>query len=101
MDERSEEELYRLTKENNRILHSMRRNAFWGGILKTILYLVALGIPIWLYFAYLYPVVQQIDASLSAATGKKIQLEGEFQNWGNLFEQFKDRFSSASSSQAQ
>ena len=34
------QEVLRLTKENNKMLHKMRRNAFWGGVIKFVLYAV-------------------------------------------------------------
>ncbi|MCE9541331.1 hypothetical protein K8R03_02085 [Candidatus Kaiserbacteria bacterium] len=92
------QELYRLERENNKMLRAMRRNAFWGGIFKVALYLLALGIPIWLYFSYLYPVIKQMDATLTAVTGKKVELEGQFGEWARMLQEFKERFTGATSS---
>jgi hypothetical protein len=94
-------EIYQLVRENNKMLHAMRRSAFWGGLFKIALYLLALGIPLWLYFSYLMPVVKQMDATLSAATGQKVQLEGQLNDWVNKFEEYKNKvmnFNNASSS---
>lgn len=52
------DEVYRLVKENNRMLHKMRRNAFWGGILKLVLWVIFLIVPIWLYYTYVFPVME-------------------------------------------
>ena len=44
-------EIYRLVRENNKMLHSMRRNAFWGGVIKFLLYAILLvALPWWLFF---------------------------------------------------
>jgi hypothetical protein len=54
-----QQELLRLVRENNRMLHAMRRNAFLGGLLKLIVYAVLVLAPIWYYMTYLAPVMQQ------------------------------------------
>ncbi len=91
-------EIYRLTKENNKMLHSLKRHAFWGGMFKLLLYALALGVPVWLYFTYVAPVVKQVEATVTSATGKKTELEGLFAEWMQFLEQAKDRMQGASSS---
>ena len=89
------QELYRLVRENNKMLHSMRRHAFWGGIFKLMLYIAALAIPVLLYFNYLYPIVQQMNATLTSVTGKKVELEGQFKDWAAMIAQFRERITGA------
>ena len=91
MEEPTLQEIYRLTRENNHMLKSMRRRAFWGGLFRLFLYVAALAIPVWLYFTYLSPIVKQMDAVMTKATGKEVQLEGQFGEWAKLLEQFKDK----------
>jgi hypothetical protein len=91
-------EIYQLVRDNNKMLHAMRRNAFWGGLFRLVMYLAFIGVPIWLYFSYLAPIVKQMDATLSAATGKKIQLEGQIGDWAKTYEEYKARFTGATSS---
>jgi predicted PurR-regulated permease PerM len=90
-------EIYRLSRENNQMLHSIKRHAFWGTILKIGLYLLALGIPIWLYFTYLSPIVKQFEETISTATGTKVELQGQFAEWATMFDQFRERFTGGSS----
>ncbi len=91
-------EIYRLEKENNQMLRSMKRNAFWGGVLKVGLFLFALGVPLWLYFSYVAPVIKQFDATLSAATGQKVQIEGKLAEWAKMWEEFRAKFTGAPTS---
>src|SRR3989338_885930 len=91
-------EIYRLERENNQMLKSLKRRSLWGGIFKLLIYLLALGVPIWLYFTYLYPIVQQVDRTLTEMTGKKVELEGQFGEWADAFTQFRNRFTGATSS---
>jgi|SRR3989344_76945 len=73
------EEMYRMVKENNRMLHAMRRNAFLGGIIRLIIWAIVLGVPIWLFFTYLFPVMQSIMEAFEqvqgAGTSAQLQLE--------------------------
>lgn len=51
------EENLRINKENNKMLHKMRRAVWWGVLWKIIVWAIILGFPLYLYYAYL-PVVQ-------------------------------------------
>lgn len=53
------EEIYQLTKENNRLLHKMRRAAFWGGVWRFIWWLIILGAPVILYYYFFAPYVER------------------------------------------
>ena len=59
------------------MLHAMRRNAFLGGIIKLLIYAAIVIIPIWFYFQYLAPVMQQMlkTASDFQSTGAKAQTQ--------------------------
>ncbi len=83
------------------MLHSMKRRAFWGGLFKLALYLLALGIPIWLYFVYLAPIVKQMEATISSATGKKVELEGQLGEWLKMLDQYRERLQGQSSTNQQ
>lgn len=85
MDPRKEEELYRMTRENNQMLHSMRRSAFWGGVIKFTFYILVLVVaPLWFYNVYLQPIVGQFsNANTSAQTGMS--------NFAEFFKQFSSQ----------
>jgi hypothetical protein len=57
---------YELAQDNNRMLHAMRRNAFFGGLFRLVLWIVAVGVPLYLYFVYFQPVVEQLMQSIGA-----------------------------------
>ena len=57
-----------LAEENNRLLHGMRRRAFWGGVFKFILWVgVIFGLPFALYYFYLAPYVAGIQEAYGNA----------------------------------
>ena len=59
------EEVYRLVKENNKMLHGMRRRAFFGGIFKLVFWIALIVAPIWFYQTYLSPVVGSMLKSMN------------------------------------
>jgi len=45
-----EKELLKLTKENNEILHKMRRSLFWGRVFKAVYLIIILGVTFGAYY---------------------------------------------------
>lgn len=80
-DEQDVEELVRanlaLTKENNRLLKKMRRDAIIGRIFKLLLILILIGAPIFIYYYYLQSYVQQLNQTY-------IELQGDVEDLREL-----------------
>lgn len=95
------EEIYRLERENNKMLKSMKRRAFWGGIVKLVVYLFLLGVPVWLFFSYLYPVVEQLNETVGTISGGKIQIGEQFSGMAEWFAKAQDFFKGVASSTKQ
>ncbi len=57
LDRSQTEQLLKLVKENNRMLHAMRRNAWLSGFFKLVTWGVLIILPLWLYMQYLAPVM--------------------------------------------
>ena len=94
MDEQTLQEMYRLTKENNKMLHKMRRNAFWGGIIKFILYALVLVVaPLWLYATYLAPMMEQALDTYQQIQGTGAKAQAQFSDIQGFIDQFKGQFS--------
>lgn len=60
MDEQKLNELYELTKENNTMLKGMRRDAFIGGIIKFIFWIILLVVIPYMTWLYIEPYVQGV-----------------------------------------
>lgn len=71
-------EILRLTKENNRMLHKMRRNAFVGGIVKFLMWAAFLIIPLWLYMQYLAPVMTSMIETMNQVQGTGAKAQAQF-----------------------
>jgi len=88
------QEMYRLTKENNKMLHKMRRNAFWGGIIKFVLYALVLVVaPLWLYATYLAPMMEQVLDTYQQVQGTGAKAQAQFSDIQGFIDQFKNQFS--------
>jgi hypothetical protein len=91
-------ETYRLAKENNKMLHSMRRSAIWGGIIKFILYAALLLIPAYLYLQYLSPIVDKALKVMNQAQGTGAQAELQIKNLQDSLKQITSKIPGMSSS---
>jgi predicted PurR-regulated permease PerM len=101
MDERMEQDLYRLTQENNRMLHAMRRGAFLGGIVKFILYAALLIAPVWFYLTYLNGTVQNLAQTINKVEGTSQQAQSQLNGFEQTWQQFEARFGFGSSTPQQ
>lgn len=63
-----------LTKENNKLLKKIRRGALLGGLFKLIWIAIIIGVPVYVYFNFLSPVLDQVldTAQTVQETGNKI-----------------------------
>jgi hypothetical protein len=52
------------TKENNKILKKVRRSQTYGSLLRLIFWAIVLGLPIYLYFTILKPIISELGMSL-------------------------------------
>lgn len=93
------EEVYKLAKENNNMLHAMRRDAFVGGILKFIFWiLLFVVLPYIAYVTYLAPYIKSIESAyqnlneqantLSGAAQDLEDLKKQIPNVGDILNQF-------------
>ena len=90
------QEMYRLTKENNKMLHKMRRNAFWGGLIKFLLYAVLfLALPLWLYATYLAPVLESTMRTMNQIQGTGAKAQAQFGSFQEMLQQLQQKFPSA------
>ncbi len=82
-------ETYRLSLENNKMLRRMRRNAFWGGIIRTLVYAALLAAPIWFYISYLAPLVDQMLDTVQQIQGTGAQAQAQFSSFQEAWKQFQ------------
>ncbi|MEK7098493.1 MAG: hypothetical protein AAB908_01180 [Patescibacteria group bacterium] len=83
------DELLRLTKENNKMLHAMRRSAFFGGIFKLLMWAVFIIVPIWLYMQYLAPVMQSMLESYQQIQGTSAKAQAQFGELNTYLQKFQ------------
>jgi len=86
------EALLRLTKENNRMLHAMRRNAFLGGLFKFVLWAAFIIIPLWLYMQYLAPVMQNMMDTVNKIQGTSASAQAQFGGMNESLQKLRAQF---------
>ena len=95
------EEIYRLTKENNRMLHAMRRNAFLGGLLKLVMYvLLFVVLPVWAYMQYLAPVMDQMLKTMNQVQTAGTQAQSQMGEWQKAIHDLQAKIPGMSSTSA-
>ena len=73
--ESATDDMYRLVKENNHMLRTMRREAFVGGIIKFVWWiLILIVIPYFVYVWYLQPYLEQALSIYQQAQGQAGQV---------------------------
>lgn len=77
------QQTFEMTRDNNRMLHAMRRGAFFGGLFRLVFWVILIGGPIVFYYAYAAPYVDQI---LAAYAG----IRGDVQSIKNVTSQIPD-----------
>jgi hypothetical protein len=70
-------ELYTMTKENNRMLKAMRREAMIGRIISLLFWVSAIVIPLWYFYSVLLPQINAIAETTGILKGGE---SGGFQN---------------------
>src|SRR3989338_2088830 len=84
-------ETYELARENNKMLHGMRRRAFLGGLLKLIFWIALIVAPIWFYQAYLSPVVDSMLKSINQIGGASATAQSQFTELQNVLQKFQSQ----------
>jgi len=63
------DEIYELVRENNKLLKKERRARVYAGIAKLVWTVVVIGVPVWLYFTYLAPMIDNLQATTAQLEG--------------------------------
>jgi hypothetical protein len=63
------DEILKLVKDNNKMLHKIRRDAMYRSVLSTIWWLIVLISPIVLYYYYLEPYISNVQKMYSDIPG--------------------------------
>ena len=86
------DELMRLTKENNKMLHAMRRSAWLGGIFKLLMWAAFIIVPFWLYMQYLAPIMEQMLKTYEQVQGTSAQAHAQLTGLQEAFQKFQSMY---------
>ena len=94
-------EILRLTRENNTMLHKMRRGAYVKTLLQLVVYALLLIIPAYFYLQYMQPVVNQLMVTVQQIQGTGAQAQAQFSGLQEMWKAVSDKFSVPTSTQQQ
>lgn len=86
------DEIHRLVRENNRMLHSMRRSAWLGGILKFVMYAAFLLIPLYFYMEYIAPMLETTLNTLNQVQGASQNAQSQFSQYSEYLKQLQSLY---------
>ena len=82
------QKIYELERENNRMLHAMRRGAMWSFLFRIIWWAVVLGLPIWFYYHYFGPLMNSYGDLLNQLHGGSTQTAQQLPTTGGGISSF-------------
>jgi preprotein translocase subunit SecY len=83
-------ETYELSKENNKMLHSARRSAFIGGLLKMAMYAAFIILPSYFFYTNIVPMLTETANKVNTVQEKVQGAAGQAQTISNTINQYKD-----------
>ena len=86
------EEILRLSRENNRMLHAMRRSSLLGAIFKTLLWIAMILVPLWFYLTYIAPVMESVLQTYQQIQGTGAQAQAQFGQMSDSLEKIQALF---------
>src|SRR3989344_710899 len=91
-------ETHRLTLENNKLLHKMRRGATVRMIIWLFIYAAIIAAPIWLYVTYLDGAVQKMLKAYDAFQGTSSGAAQQYQGMQDAIKEFQARIGGGAAS---
>lgn len=86
-----------LTEENNRLIRSIRRMTFWGGVLKFVWWIaILIVLPFAAYYFYLAPYVEEFMSGVREVQGIRTEIQSN-----NPFSELKEMYEQYQASQGQ
>jgi len=82
-----EKKLLELVKENNEILHKMRRSLFWGRVFKAVYLIIILGVTFGAYY-FIQPYLEGVLGTYQSVLGGEGQVPGVGSSLPNIFDIF-------------
>ena len=85
-------EVLRLTQENNKMLHKMRRGAMLRTVIQLVMYAILLIVPIYLYLTFAAPAVNQMLVTVQQIQGTGAQAQAQFGSFQDMIKTFTEKF---------
>ena len=89
LEEDKAKELFDMVKENNRMLKAMRRDAFIGGVIQFVWWIIIIVVLPYISWLFIQPYLEGVLSAYSQAQGQSAQVSDaikELQNAGSGFD---------------
>ena len=90
------DEILRLSKENNKMLHAQRRSAFLGGIFRVVTWVAFVIIPLYLYMQYVAPMMQGLLETYQQIQGTSASAQAQFGQMNDYLKQLQSFYGGGS-----
>lgn len=90
IDKETFDEMFRLTRDNNRMLHAMRRSAFLGSVLKFVFYAAIIGFSVWSYLQFVAPMLDQTLKMMQQVQGTGAQAQAQLSGFQDTLKKLQD-----------
>ncbi|MBI2030314.1 hypothetical protein HYT05_01690 [Candidatus Kaiserbacteria bacterium] len=84
-------EILQLARDNNKMLHGMRRSAFFWGFMKFLVYMILFAAPIWFYLTYVSGTLDQMVTTINKMQGTAAQAEEKFDGFQTMVKDFREK----------
>lgn len=84
-------ETYRMAKENNQMLHAMRRSSFLWGVIKFLVYAILFAAPIWFYLTYVSGTLDELLSEMNKLQGTASQSQAKFSGFENTIQSIESK----------
>ncbi len=92
-------EILRLTQENNKMLHAMRRGTLMRTVFKMVFYAVLVVSFLYFYMTYVAPVLQEMLTTVQQIQGTGAQAQAQFGSFQDMLKSFAEKFKPGTSTQ--
>ncbi len=94
-------DIFKMVKENNKMLHAMRRRAFIGAFVKLCFIVALVTVPIWFYMTYLDTTVQDILRTVQQMQDAGTSAQAQIGSFETMLQDLQSKIPGFSSIKAQ
>lgn len=83
-------ETYELARDNNKMLHAAKRNAFIAGTFRVVMYAAFIVLPMYFFYTTIVPMLNDTAAKVNSVSAKVQGAQTQVQSMGDTLQQYKN-----------